>query len=80
MVKKYCKVIKKTIHFINKLTTNCMYAGVNLIPSTNRATGASRKNDMIVIIEKRVMSSRDSCFIKEITGQDKKLQNRGIQY
>lgn len=42
------------------LTADCTNEGVNLTPSTNRVTGDSRKNDMIVIIEKRLMLSRDS--------------------
>lgn len=43
------------------LTADCRDEGVNLTPSTSRVTGAKRINDMIVIIEKRVILSRDSC-------------------
>lgn len=42
------------------LTADWRYAGVNLTPSMNRAKGANKKKDMIVIIEKRVMLSNDS--------------------
>lgn len=42
------------------LTTDCRYEGVNLTPSMARVTGANRMNDMIVIMEKIVILSRDS--------------------
>lgn len=35
----------------------CMAEGVNLTPSTRRVTGASRKNDMTVMILNRLMLS-----------------------
>lgn len=37
-----------------------MYEGVNLMPSEKKVTGAIRKRDINVIIEKRVMLSKDS--------------------
>jgi hypothetical protein len=42
------------------LTADCKNAGLTLMPSVNKATGAKRKNDMTVMIEKRLMLSRDS--------------------
>jgi hypothetical protein len=32
------------------------------MPSVRKATGAKRKNDITVMIEKRLMLSRDSCL------------------
>lgn len=49
-----------------KLTVDCMYAGVNLTPSTSIVTGANKKKDMTVIMEKRVMLSMDSCSKQSI--------------
>lgn len=39
-----------------------MYDGVNLIPSEKKVTGAIKKRDINVIIEKRVMLSKESCI------------------
>lgn len=39
-----------------------MYDGVNLIPSDKKVTGAIKKRDIKVIIEKRVMLSKESCI------------------
>jgi hypothetical protein len=41
---------------------DCKNAGLTLTPSVSKATGAKRKNDMTVMIEKRLMLSRDSSF------------------
>jgi len=41
---------------------DCRNVGVTLTPSVSKVTGAKRKNDMTVIIEKRVMLSRDASF------------------
>jgi hypothetical protein len=42
------------------LTADCRNVGVTLTPSVSKVTGAKRKNDMTVIIEKRLMLSRDA--------------------
>lgn len=38
---------------------------MNLTPSVKKAYGANKKKDMIVIIEKRVILSNDSCKEKK---------------
>lgn len=43
------------------LTADCKYVGVTLTPSVNKVTGAKRKNDITVMIEKRLRLSKDSC-------------------
>jgi hypothetical protein len=47
------------------LTAASRKAGVTLTPSAKKVTGANRKNDIIVIIEKRLILSRDSCKVKK---------------
>jgi hypothetical protein len=42
------------------LTADCKIAGLTLTPSVSKVTGAKRKNDMTVMMEKRLMLSRDS--------------------
>jgi hypothetical protein len=42
------------------LTTDCKNAGQTLMPSVSKVTGAKSKNDMTVMMEKRLMFSRDS--------------------
>lgn len=41
-----------------ELTANCRYDGLNFTPSVRMATGASRRNEMIVIMEKRLILSK----------------------
>lgn len=43
------------------LTAYCKYEGLNLTPSKKMAAGARNKNDMIVMMEKRLMLSKLSC-------------------
>lgn len=42
------------------LTADCKNVGVALTPSVKKVTGAKRKNDITVMIEKRLMLSKDS--------------------
>ena len=42
------------------LTADCKYVGVILTPSVKKVTGANRKKDITVMIEKRLMLSKDS--------------------
>jgi hypothetical protein len=42
------------------LTADCNTARLTLTPSVSKVTGANRKNDMTVMIENRLMLSRDS--------------------
>jgi len=43
------------------LTADCKNVGVILTPSVNKVTGAKTKNDITVMIEKRLRLSKDSC-------------------
>jgi hypothetical protein len=42
------------------LTADCKNEGVILTPSVKKVTGANRKKDITVMIEKRLMLSKDS--------------------
>jgi hypothetical protein len=43
------------------LTADCKNVGVILTPSVKKVKGANMKKDITVIIEKRLMLSKDSC-------------------
>ena len=58
MLKLVCKV--SWIISSRILTADCKTAGLTLTPSVSKVTGANRKNDMTVMIENRLMLSRDS--------------------
>lgn len=45
-----------------QLTASCNCEGVNLNPSMRIATGTNKTKEIMVIIEKRLMLSKASCF------------------
>jgi hypothetical protein len=49
------------------LTADCKNVGLILMPSVRKVTGANRKNDITVMIEKRLTLSMDSCKVIKIT-------------
>lgn len=55
------QIYKKNI-FYKLLTAAWRYVGVNLTPSMKSVMGIIKMQDIIVIIENRVMLSRDSCM------------------
>src|SRR6266540_3989075 len=50
-----------TLTAMDKLEHGYTHRRLHLMPSVRKATGANRKNDIAVMIEKRLMLSRDSC-------------------
>jgi len=71
VVKMRKKAYQKNFHIQNPfeqllkferiLTAAWRDAGVNLRPSVKKVTGNNKTNDIRVIIEKRVILSKDSC-------------------
>lgn len=61
----------------NLLTADCRYEGVKFMPSMKIDTGANKIKDIIVIIEKRVMLSNESCW--ERTAGQMPISNRKKQ-
>lgn len=49
-------------NMFSSLTARCSCEGVNLKPSMRIATGTNKTREIMVIIEKRLMLSKASCF------------------